>query len=80
MNPANRRGIARRAEVFEVIRQFIAEHGYSPTVRDVQRGAGLKGPGEAKRYIMLLTQEGELTFEPGKSRTIRLVEKARKHD
>lgn len=58
----------------QFVREFIAEHGYSPTVRDIQAGCHMSSTSDVWYHLQRLKKQGVLTFEPGKARTIRLKE------
>lgn len=56
------------------IKQFIAEHEYSPTVREVANGIGIKSKGVAHRYILALVDVGKIRLIHGRHRNIELIE------
>lgn len=56
------------------IRQFIAEHGYAPTVMEVATGIGIKSKGVAHRYILALEEAGKICLAHGRHRNIELAE------
>ena len=59
--------------VLDYIKRFIAEHGYSPTVREICTGLALKSPATVHEHIKKLVQKGIITINPTKSRTIELL-------
>ena len=58
----------------QFIGEFIAKHGYSPTVREIQAGCGMSSTSVVHHHLRRLEREGVLTFEYMKARTIRLKE------
>lgn len=75
---------ARQTEVLDFIRDFIAQYGYSPSMRDIAEGIGfaLKG---AQDHVTALERKGAIERDKGVARSIRIasprsagsVEKAR---
>lgn len=59
--------------VLDFIKQFIASKGYSPTVREIAVGLGLKSPSTVQEHIKKLVNSGIITLNPTKSRTIELL-------
>lgn len=63
---------ARQADAFNCIVTYIAENGYSPTVRDIQLMLGLKSPNPAYQLLSQLRRKGAIEWESGATRTIRI--------
>jgi repressor LexA len=59
--------------VFQYIENFIMEHGYPPTVREVARAFGYRSPLSAKQHIDALVKKGYLRKRPFQSRGIEVV-------
>ena len=61
--------------VYDFIRHFIEQKHYSPNYREIATGChiGYSGVG---RYLDRLSAQGRIEYEPGKARSIRLVELA----
>ncbi len=59
--------------VFQYIENFIREHSYPPTVREVARAFGYKSPLSAKQHIDALVKKGYLRKRPFQSRGIEVV-------
>lgn len=59
--------------VLDYIKKFIASHGYSPTVREIQQGLGLKSPSTVHEHLKALELKGIIITNPKKSRTIELL-------
>ena len=56
-------------KVFDVIAQYIADHGYPPTVREVQATLGYGSTATVQVHIEALRAKGYLA---GAGRTLRL--------
>ena len=63
----------RQAEVFQVIRKYIKQHGISPSYQDICAGAGLVSKSQAYDMVKRLEVRGYITRLRGKSRSISLV-------
>lgn len=61
--------------VLRVIKSWIEEHGYPPSVREIGKELGLKSTSTVHARMHELAGEGLITFVPGKSRTIVVTEK-----
>lgn len=59
--------------VLDFIKKYIAEKGYSPTIREITKGLNLKSPGSVYPHIKKLTLAGYIISNPTKSRTIELL-------
>lgn len=60
-------------EALDLIAQLIREKGRSPSLREIQRGLRLKSIAPVQSRLYLLRDKGYITWEEGRSRTIRLV-------
>ena len=59
--------------VLDYIKQYIAEKGYSPTVREICTGLGLRSPATIQEHLKKLALAGLIVNDPRKSRTIELL-------
>lgn len=57
-----------------MIRDFIADHGYSPTIREIGTALGIRSPEGVKCHLRPLRAKGVVAWVDGKSRTIQIVE------
>lgn len=62
--------MSNKERVYEFVVAFIEEHGYAPTLREIQEGVGYASPSSAHNAIWALIAEGRLTGSPG--RTLRV--------
>lgn len=60
-------------ETYEAIKEFIKVHRYSPSVRELGSILNLSSPASVKSRINKLAQKGYITYEPNKSRTLKIV-------
>jgi SOS-response transcriptional repressor LexA len=59
----------RRRQVIAAVEQFVAEHGYGPSVREVARMVGLSSSHTAYMHLRNAARDGELRHEKrGQSR------------
>ena len=63
-----------REEILRYIIDYLQEHGYAPSVREIAGGVGLKSPSSVHRYLVEMINEGilETDAEVGTPRTIRV--------
>lgn len=66
----------RQQQVLEFIRHFLADEGYSPSVREICHGLGLSSPGSLFKHLRVLEDRGHLIRTPGKNRSWRPAERA----
>ena len=64
---------ARQREVLSFLIRFLKEVGYPPTVREIARHFGLKGPKSPKKRLDALEEKGYIRRRPGKSRAIEVM-------
>ena len=55
------------------IRQYIADHGYSPTIREMCDGAAISSTSVAHQWMHKLRNDGLITWVDYQSRTVRFV-------
>lgn len=59
--------------VFTVIKEYIKEFGYSPSIRDIGEYYGANSPATIHFFIRNLKNLGYIDYVEGKSRTIRVL-------
>lgn len=64
----------RQREILVWLAKYIADHGYSPTVRELCQAFNFGSPNGAVCHLEPLRKKGWLTWQDGRSRTIRVVE------
>ena len=65
--------MTRQRQILQVIEQYIAVHGCSPSNREIAAAAGLKSPSTALRHLRQLKADGYVTYQPGVPRTVRVL-------
>jgi len=63
----------RQAQVLAFINNYLDEHGYPPTVREVAGHFGFRSPRAAHDHMKALQKKGFLRSTPGKPRTLELL-------
>ena len=64
-----------RENILQFIHGFIDERGYSPTVRDIQKGCDISSTAVVQYHLDVLEKEGRIHRDPEIFRSIRLSEK-----
>ena len=64
---------AKQAAVLEIIKKCISAQGYSPSTREIADKIGVTQTA-AMNYVKTLSAKGKIRYEPGKPRTITLVD------
>lgn len=66
MNQKNiERGIGIRIAIREFVIAYITEHGYSPSVREIGDGVGLKSSSTVRAHLIKMFETGELETDAG---------------
>ena len=63
---------SKREEILAFLRDFSAQNGYAPTVREIMRAVGLKSTASVYYHLSTLNDAGLISMDGGKNRTIRL--------
>lgn len=58
--------------VYEFIKAFIKQHGYSPSLTEIAAGVGVSSKSLISRYVHGLTEAGMIDLVAGERRAIRL--------
>jgi repressor LexA len=68
----------RQQEIFDFVKQYVGEHGYPPTVRDIGKAIGLASSSTVHAHLANLEKLGVLRRDPTKPRAIEVLkDKAR---
>jgi len=67
-----RRFLAHRQQILELIQEFYALHGYSPSLRWLAVESDLS-PTTLSKYLRILREQGLVDFDEGVARSIRLI-------
>lgn len=63
-------------KILEFLAHFQQKFGYSPTLREIAAGVGLKSPATIHEHIESLIEKGYLAREDGERRSIKIVDPA----
>lgn len=61
-------------QILDFIREFCASHGFSPTIREIDKGVGLQSTSTVAGYLNRMTRDGLITSIPGTPRSIQTAE------
>lgn len=61
--------------IFEFMQKFIAENGYSPTVREICKACNIKSTATAFTYINELAEKGVINKTDNRNRAVSLKQK-----
>lgn len=67
------RGDATRKDMLDFIIQFMTEHGYSPSIREIKEGVYIGSTASICNHLRVLEQQGKITMQPGQSRSIAVA-------
>lgn len=65
----------KQKEILEIIKIFIKENGYSPTIREICRIANIKSTAAVHAHIKKLNAEGHITSGVDMPRSIALTKR-----
>lgn len=65
-----------RYEILTVIREYIREHGYGPTVREIGEAVGLRSTASVYYHLRQLAEDGEILCSERQKRSISLPVRA----
>lgn len=60
----------RRGKIVRFVRQYIEEHGFSPSFREIGRAVGIRSTKAVKYHLDILAEEGVLSRTPGQARSL----------
>lgn len=72
MNPTGM--TPRQLQLMVFVQRYVAEHGYSPTCREIAAGIGIRAASHVHYLILALEERGLVRHLPGRSRSIVLTE------
>jgi repressor LexA len=67
----------RQSLVLQAIEDYAAEHGCSPSNRDIAKAAGLKSASSVLHHLQGLRAAGFVSYDPRSPRTVRVVRRRR---
>jgi len=66
----------RQSITLDFIREFLAQHNYAPSYRDIMKGTGIKSPATAYNHVQALRDKGYISLTDGQMRSVELTEKS----
>ena len=63
-------GSRRKDEIFTFVKEYIAENGFSPSVREICKGVGLSSTSSVHRYLREMMEDGRISNAKNRPRTI----------
>ena len=63
----------RQIEILEFIKEHIDDYGYPPTSVEIGENFGIY-PNAAWEHVKALNKKGAVTYQPGKMRSLQVVE------
>jgi len=64
----------KQQRILDFLRHYLQEHGYPPSVRDIQQGCGISSTSVVHYNLRVLQQQGYLHRSPDVSRGIELLD------
>ena len=71
--PTNKGLTKKQKRVLLFLEEFIQEHGFPPTLREIVHHLGMSGPHSAKRFLDILQEKGFIRRIAKSSRAIEMV-------
>lgn len=62
-----------QTRVYNTIKKYIEENGFSPTIREIGEIDGTTSPGTPLFHVKALKEKGYIDYKDGKGRTIRIL-------
>lgn len=72
-NQLREKGNNTRRSIYGFIVEFITTNGYSPSIREIAEGTGIKSTSTVKEQLYMLERLGKIHTQEFKPRTISLV-------
>jgi repressor LexA len=67
----------RQQEIYDFVVEYVDEHGYPPTVREIGERVGLASPSTVHAHLANLERAGYLRRDPTKPRALELIGRER---
>ena len=64
----------RQRYVLEVVKGFILEHGWPPTIRELGEALDISSTNGVRRHLEVLERKGFLSRDPGTARGLKIKE------
>ncbi|MBE9528517.1 MAG: transcriptional repressor LexA [Proteobacteria bacterium] len=63
----------RQMSVLNFLKEYLKEHGYPPSLRDICAAFGIKGAKNARKHLEALERKGFISRHPNRSRAIEIL-------
>src|SRR5256714_10985848 len=70
----------RQQEIWEFLVEYVDQHGYPPTVREIGEQVGLASPSTVHAHLANLERAGLLRRDPTKPRALELIGRERREE
>lgn len=70
----------RQHAILEFLHEYVEQHGYPPTVREIGEAVGLRSPSTVHAHLAHLERAGLLRRDPTKPRALELTDRRRAHE
>ena len=60
-------------QLLEWIKDYINSYNYSPSIRQMMKGMGLKSPAPIQSRLKHLQEKGYISWQEGRARTLQLI-------
>jgi repressor LexA len=67
----------RQSEIYDFVLNYVDEHGYPPTVREIGEAVGLASPSTVHAHLANLERAGYLRRDPTKPRALEVIGRGR---
>lgn len=67
-------GIDRRRKIVAFVRKYIGKNGFAPSIEEIAVGVSLSSKTAVRHHLEKLREDGIVTMQPGKYRSLRIVE------
>jgi repressor LexA len=67
----------RQRAILEYLHEYVDQHGYPPTVREIGQAVGLRSPSTVHAHLAQLERAGLLRRDPTKPRALELTDRRR---
>jgi repressor LexA len=67
----------RQSEIYDFVLEYVDEHGYPPTVREIGEAVGLASPSTVHAHLANLERAGYLRRDPTKPRALEVAGRGR---
>lgn len=64
----------RQQDIYDFIRNHIAEKKYSPTIREIGEALGIKSSSTVHEHLSKMRKNGHINFVDSSPRTLSIVE------